>query len=590
MTLWAPNFGMSAEEMLFGSAMERIVEALDSTEESPNLASTDAQTQEYFRLYADDPVHFGRRELREQYAPDVQTMMRSVVQSRITLAQSANATGKTHAAARVIVWWFLSFPGAQVYTFAAPPEDNLKNLLWGEIGSIVEQHPHLFEAYQVSLPGMMIRRSAQSFITGVRIPNQGSEGGRKARFSGKHAPYILFVGDEGDAVPSEVYEAIESCMSGGIARMLILFNPREEAGPIYTMAKDRIGRMVHLSALRHPNVISGEEQIPGAVNRETTIRRINKWTRPLEQGEIVDGECFEVPDFLVGATADDDSGEPFPPLRREHRKITEQEFYYMVLGVYPKQSVRQLFSSEWIDAARARYDLYVAKYGQKPPVGVRPLLGQDVAEFGTDWNKTYLRWGGLLRKAGQWQGVDPLVTGERAAGIYAANNAEEAFIDATGVGASVPATMRRLGCTAWRIMVQSKNKILKEEGPDPWESVDPEEEPGQFDNVRSEMLWNFREWLRTDKGAMLPPEDFLLEEMRATSYEKIPVSGRIRVSSTDTISEKLPKRRSPDDLMAAALTFAPRPVPKAGEFGSYNYVRSENQDARRPMERSHAYR
>lgn len=34
---------------------------------------------------------------------------------------------------------------SQVYTAAAPPESNLKKLLWGEIGSIVEKHPDLFK-------------------------------------------------------------------------------------------------------------------------------------------------------------------------------------------------------------------------------------------------------------------------------------------------------------------------------------------------------------------------------------------------------------------------------------------------------------
>ena len=38
---------------------------------------------------------------------------------------------------------------------------------------------------------------------------------REAKFSGKHAPYLLFILDEGDAIGDEVYRGIESCMSGG---------------------------------------------------------------------------------------------------------------------------------------------------------------------------------------------------------------------------------------------------------------------------------------------------------------------------------------------------------------------------------------
>jgi hypothetical protein len=46
-------------------------------------------------------------------------------------------------------------------------------------------------------------------------------------------------------------------------------------------------------------VLSGEEQIRGAVTRETVVRRINEWSRPLAEGERADHECFEAPEFLV---------------------------------------------------------------------------------------------------------------------------------------------------------------------------------------------------------------------------------------------------------------------------------------------------
>ena len=32
--------------------------------------------------------------------------------------------------------WYKAFPNSQVYTAAAPPESNLRKLLWGETGSI----------------------------------------------------------------------------------------------------------------------------------------------------------------------------------------------------------------------------------------------------------------------------------------------------------------------------------------------------------------------------------------------------------------------------------------------------------------------
>ena len=163
--------------------------------------------------------------------------MESVRDHMITVAKSANATGKTHAAARIAIWWFKCFQDSQVYTGAAPPESNLKRLLWGEIGNIVEKHPELFS--QDKITTLNVLRSAKSFCAGVSIPASGTEAQREAKFSGKHAPHLLFILDDGDAVPDEVYRGIESCMSGGHARLLVMFNPRAEACLFYTSPSPR---------------------------------------------------------------------------------------------------------------------------------------------------------------------------------------------------------------------------------------------------------------------------------------------------------------------------------------------------------------
>ncbi len=181
-----------------------------------------------FSQYQADPVGFGEQVLGEGFTDDVKVLMESVRDNPITLAKSANAVGKTHAAARVSVWWYKCFPDSQIFTGAAPPESNLKKLLWGEIGSIVEKHPGLFESDTVTT--LHVQKSAQNFLTGVTIPSSGTEAQREAKFSGKHAPYLLFVLDEADAIPDEVFRGIESCMSGGHARLLMLFNRRAVMG------------------------------------------------------------------------------------------------------------------------------------------------------------------------------------------------------------------------------------------------------------------------------------------------------------------------------------------------------------------------
>ena len=77
-------------------------------------------------------------------------------------------------------------------------------------------------------------------------------------------------------------------------------------------------------------------------------------------------------------------------------------------------------------------------------------------------------------------------------------------------------------------------------------------EIGDFRILRDELLWLVREWLRTDPGAMLPPDEDLIEELLAPTYDTD--SGKVEVMKTKKLKELL--ARSPDRLMSLAMTFA----------------------------------
>jgi len=488
-----------------------------------------------FKQYQADPVSFGEKVLNETYTDEVKTLMESVRDNPVTVAQSANATGKTHGAARVAIWWFRCFPGSQVYTSAAPPEGNLKRLLWGEIRNVTEKHPELFKSDTITT--LNISRSAQSFIAGVTIPVSGSEAVREAKFSGKHAPHLLFIVDEADAVPDEVFKGIESCMSGGNARLLCMFNPRQEQGEVYRMIRDGRANVVRLNAFDHPNVVTGEDKIPGAVTRSTTVRRINEWARPLVADEQPDSECFELPVFLEGATARSQSGMDYLPLKAGFYRIMNPAFSYMVLGNYTVQGSTKLISREWVSAARARWDSYVSKHGETPPAFSSPIAGLDVAEYGTDANCLLFRFGGFVPMPHTWSGIDVNDTAAKAATICKEKKAIRVNVDSIGIGAGVPGSMYEKGMPATGVKTSEK----------PTQKCDE----GEFNKLRDQLWWLAREWLRTDTGAMLPPDELLLEELLCPTYAV--ENGKIRVMQKKVMRELL--KRSPDRADALCLTF-----------------------------------
>jgi len=309
-----------------------------------------------YSAYADNPRGFGVEVFGENYTDDVIKVMESVRDYPVTIAESANAVGKTHGAARIAIWWYKAHLGVtgdvQVYTAAAPPVDNLSRLLWGEINNLVASHPMVFSQDRVTYLNISGGPSGKprSFITGVAIPSSGTPAQREAKFSGKHASYLLFILDEADAIPPEVFSGIESCLSGGHGRLLCMYNPRSNEGPVAAM-KERGVNVVKLSAFDHPNVRTGRDIIPGAVTRNKTIHRIRKWTVPAtEEYEKVQGVGrFSIPEFLVGATGtDEETQEPYPPLDGGDRIIIEPEFSYMVLGEYPGISVGVIYDT-WLN-------------------------------------------------------------------------------------------------------------------------------------------------------------------------------------------------------------------------------------------------
>ena len=336
-----------------------------------------------FTPYVDKPIEFGRDLFGEFYTEDQGLVALSVRDNPVTIVESANATGKTHIAARVAAWWYKCREEAQVYTAAAPPIENLTKLLWGEIGSLTSRFENTVFAddklnfLNIAPDPRSEVLNLRSFITGVAIPSTGTPAQREAKFSGKHAKNLLFILDEGDAIPNEVYKGIESCLSGEGGRLLVMYNPRSDEGPIAEM-KARGVPVIRLTAFNHPNVLTGEDIVPGAVSRNKTIHRMHQWSIPAteENEEVIGYGRYEVPEFLEGVTGhNEETDQPYPPMPSGQRIITVPEFAYMVLGIYPG-STRGVIYDVW----RNVWDTYRKGMMLKSP----DLLARIESGYGLD--------------------------------------------------------------------------------------------------------------------------------------------------------------------------------------------------------------
>jgi hypothetical protein len=509
--------------------MDGIVDGLDPVQDAP------------YAEYRDDPIGFCEQVLGiRSLTDDQKRMLNSIRDNEVTVVMSATGVGKTFIMAAAVIWLYKCYTEVEAYTAAAPPEGNLKRLLWGELNRFVVQKPKVFLGDNIK--SLMVTRAPKQHIEGVTIPNSGKEEDIEARFSGKHQDVLAFFFDEGDAIPEAVYRGADGCMSGGrIVRMVICYNPRHKSGYPYKLISEKMASVVEMSAFSHPNVITGKNIIPGAVTRAATVRRINEWTRPLSADEKRDSSCYDLPDFLVGAVAKDRKGKPYPPLKAGTYKIIDSQFSYKVIGQYPASGAMQLFDEIKIEAALSRWQAYTAMRGDEPPKGVKAIMGGDVADLGPDSSVAIKRYGGYVTKPRRRNGVDAHGSALWFADIYKQDgDIRRAYIDAIGVGAGVAPLMFQEGClNAIGVRVN--------------QSVPGNPTEGTFAQLRDYCYWLFRKWLHEDSGAMLPYDERLLKAMRIVTYDN--VNGKIKIMRKKDMTKAL--GFSPDEMEALMLTHAP---------------------------------
>jgi hypothetical protein len=515
-----------------------------------------------FELYQDDPIGFVEDVLGAELWDKQRELLEAIRDIEIVQVRSATGVGKTFALGHAAVWIYKSFPKAQVYTTSAPPEGNLRRLLWGEIYALAKDHAELFLTDDVRA-SLLIQRHPKQFIVGVTIPSSSSDEEIETKWSGKHSPELVFIMDEGDGVPDPVYKGADGCMSGGVfVRQVVCFNPKKKSGEAYRREMEGRAHVIVMSALEHPNVITGKNIIPGAVTQEVTIRRIYQWTDPKPIKMEVDSTCWEVPEFLIGKTAKLPSGKLTPPLRPGWRVIIDDQFYYKVLAEYPQGGQNQLIWDSWIDDAVSRWEMMRTMNGGQviPPQGIKPTMGLDVADLGPDKDCAAFRYGTWWDIPETWKSIDPHNTAERAAREYKERNAAMCKVDATGVGAGVPGAMMAQAdklnfyITAYRVMVaESASGFLMEEDEDGEASLS-----GEFVYIRDEAYWAVRTAFRKGNVA-LPPETYnedcrrLHESLKSMTYE-ITAKNKIAVVSKKILRKVL--GYSPDEMEAFMLTYA----------------------------------
>lgn len=316
--------------------------------------------------YRTNPVLFARDKLKIEFWQDIADMLMALTRPPYRVSvDSGNVLGKTHAAAAAINWWFETFDPGVVLT-TAPTKDAVEKGLWSEV-RLQRLRAGLSMDCFIGPAAPEMRTSPDHWAVGLTARTVEA-------FHGKHRERMLFIFDEKEGVESQFWTGVKSMFRPGSGdAWLAIGNPLSTTSYAYQEHKaiDEHGNpswhRVQLSALNHPNILAyqrGEPLVfPNAITPGQLKMMLADWCDPVVEGD-------EQPTDIE-----------FDGKRYRPGPIAEPR----ILGLRPSAGTFGV----WNEA------IWRLVLGPAPPIphGTLPIIGCDVANYGSDYTAFHVRCG-----------------------------------------------------------------------------------------------------------------------------------------------------------------------------------------------------
>lgn len=206
--------------------------------------------------YQDDPVAFVREILgADPWERQIEALNRLRKPGRKAI-KSGRKTGKSTIAAWAALWFYCSFPRAQVL-ITAPHHKQINDIVWREIRHWHRRAKIKIDGDPKLHPSAGLRSPDDRTIKGfVATSKEGAQG-----YSGEQ---FYIVDEASGKVLDPTFESIEGNRAGGEVRVLLLGNPTRTEGEFYDAfnAKEDFYETMTISSEDTPNVKAGRTIIP----------------------------------------------------------------------------------------------------------------------------------------------------------------------------------------------------------------------------------------------------------------------------------------------------------------------------------------
>lgn len=374
-----------------------------------DLALEDLRERSKKRIYQSDPEAWLADVLGKRWYSKQQEMAADYLAFQRMAVKSANGCGKSAFVADIGTWEVaVGDPAETLCIFSAPTLSQIEKVIF----AYLKVNKGLADVRGFEIPGRISETLTWKIETeqGSNLLAFGKRPSDKdivSSFQGTRKLKTKVYLDEGGGLPADMFTAAEAVATGRDSKILVIGNP------------DRRGTEFHR--------IFTDPQL----SQDWKLHTISAFDLPTFTGEIVYDDLDQQERMLAGLTSVE---------WVEHKKRAWGEdsarYKSKVLGQFPDEADNTFFAQDIIDRA---YETVVVD-----DEDIQPILGVDIARYGSDESRMYINRGGRIRlyddgteDGGAWSKTDLITTARKIHAAAQRVGARLVNVDANGVGGGV---------------------------------------------------------------------------------------------------------------------------------------------------------
>lgn len=497
-----------------------------------DLALEDLRERSKKRIYQRDPEAWVADVLGKRWYSKQHEMAEDYLAFQRMAVKSANGCGKSAFVADISTWEVaVGDPAETLCIFSAPTLSQIEKVIF----AYLKVNKGLADVRGFEIPGRISETLTWKIDTdqGSNLLAFGKRPSDKdivSSFQGTRKLKTKVFLDEAGGLPADMFTAAEAVATGRDSKILAIGNP------------DRRGTEFHR--------IFTDPQL----SQDWKLHTISAFDLPTFTGELVYPDVEEQERMLAGLTSVE---------WVEHKKRAWGEdsarYKSKVLGQFPDEADNTFFPQSIIDKA---FETEIEE-----DEDIKPILGVDIARYGSDESRMYMNRGGRIRlyddgteDGGAWSKTDLITTARKIHAAAQRVGAKLVNVDANGVGGGVVDALLTL--EEFRDATYDVGAIM---------TANASPDNMRWFNQRSYQYDVLREGMADGKFDLDYDDTDLREELITQTY-KFSAKGAIQITSKDEMKKMgLDSPDSLDAVLLSTIDYVESDAPQPGEVIEYEF-------------------